>query len=386
MNDSFIDLTRPANNGLTRGITTGSCATAAAKAALSFLLFNEEPESTDIKLPSGKKLRIKINFCRETKFGAMSQVTKDAGGDPDVTHKCKVEVEIRKNNINEIRFIAGEGVGVVTGDGLQIPKGQAAINPTPRKMIKNNLRSLMNTPPNLKPQEGLDIVISVQNGKNISAKTFNPRLGIEGGVSILGTTGIVEPMSISAWKASIESYVDVALAANSEFIVFSPGRWGQTFFHKKKQVPLKRICIISNFIGFAINYLREKFIRTPNNLKSIVLAGHPGKLAKVINGHWNTHSSKSTSALPALLKIADSLFPQSVSENLKNSRTVEHLIQLSASLQIHDTLFKMVANKISESVSIYINREMNVEIYLADFKGNLIGQAASASNKGTHRK
>ena len=236
MNNSFIDLAQPAANGLTRGMTTGSCATAAAKAALSFLLFKKESGVIAIDLPSGEKLRININFCRETKLGAMAQVTKDAGDDPDVTHQCHIEVEIRKNNTNEIRFFAGDGVGVVTEDGLQIPKGEAAINPVPRKMIINNLKPLMNDPQYLNAEEGLDVVISVPNGKEISAKTFNPRLGIEGGISILGTTGIVEPMSISAWKASIESYIDVALAANSDFIVFSPGRWGQNFFPKKKEI------------------------------------------------------------------------------------------------------------------------------------------------------
>ncbi len=378
MNDSFIDLNRPASNGLSRGITTGSCATAAAKAALSFLLFKKEIDSTAIDLPSGEKLQININFCRETKLGAMSQVTKDAGDDPDVTDKCQVEVEIRRNDINEIRFIAGDGVGIVTEDGLQIPKGEAAINPVPRKMIINNLKPLMNDPHYLKSEEGLDVVISVPNGNKISEKTFNPRLGIDGGISILGTTGIVEPMSISAWKASIEAYIDVALAANSDFIVFSPGRWGQNFFHKEKQVPLKRICIISNFIGFAINDLTGKFIKNPQNLKTIVLAGHPGKLAKVIDGHWNTHSNESPSALPILLKIADSLVPQNTLMDLKTSRTVEHLIQLSNNHQVRDTLFNIVANKISEAVSNYIDRKMNVEIYLADFKGNLIGRTTSA--------
>ncbi len=381
MNDSFINLARPAANGLARGMTTGSCATAAAKAALSFLLFKKKLSSTTIDLPSGEKMRVNINFCRDTKMGAIAQVTKDAGDDPDVTHRCHVEVEVRKNDLNEIFFVAGDGVGTVTEEGLQIPKGEPAINPVPRKMIINNLKQLMNDSRYFDPQEGLDVVISVPGGESISTKTFNPRLGIEGGISILGTTGIVEPMSISAWKSSIESYIDVALAANSDFIVFSPGRWGQNFFHEEKNIPLKRICIISNFIGFAINDLKQKFIANPKNLKTLVLAGHPGKLAKVIDGHWNTHSGESPSALPTLLELAESLVDQSIFREIQTPRTVEHLIQLSKTHKVCDILFTSVAEKISEAVSIYLDRIINVEVYLADFKGNLVGQAVSPVRK-----
>jgi cobalt-precorrin-5B (C1)-methyltransferase len=379
MSDSFIDLAQPAANGLARGMTTGSCATAAAKAALSFLLFKEKLNSTTIDLPSGEKLRVDIDFCRETKKGAMAQVTKDAGDDPDVTHRCHVEVEIRKNDLNEIFFVAGDGVGTVTEEGLQIPKGEPAINPVPRKMIINNLKLLMSDSRYFEAQEGLDVVISIPGGKELSAKTFNPRLGVEGGISILGTTGIVEPMSISAWKSSIEAYINVAVAANSDFIVFSPGRWGQNFFHEEKKVPLKRICIISNFIGFAINDLKQKYIANPKNLKTLVLAGHPGKLAKIIDGHWNTHSSESPSALPTLLEIADSLIDQKALMDMKNSRTVEHLIQLSNTHNVSATLFNVVAEKISDAVSIYLDGLINVEVYLAGFKGNLVGQAAPLS-------
>ncbi|HCG72247.1 MAG TPA: cobalt-precorrin-6A synthase, partial [Nitrospina sp.] len=212
MDDSFIDLTLPSDNNLYRGMTTGSCATAAAKAALNLLLYSKKSNQEIIGLPSGEKLKVHINFSRETELGAIAQVTKNAGDDPDVTHKCNIEVEIKKNNAKEFRFFAGEGVGLVTEAGLQIPPGEPAINPVPRKMIIENLISLLKKPscPKAWVQSGLDVVISVPGGKEIATKTFNPRLGIHGGISILGTTGIVEPMSISAWKASIETYIDVA--------------------------------------------------------------------------------------------------------------------------------------------------------------------------------
>ncbi len=378
MPTSIVDLTIPAANGLTRGITTGSCAAAAAKSALNFLIFKSEEKQIEIDLPSGKKLLVPVNFCRSTKQGAMAQVIKDAGDDPDVTDKCKVEVEVKSNKQRTgIYFYAGDGVGIITEAGLQIPKGEPAINPIPRQMIRQNLEQVLKDPATHEAwrESGLDVVISVPDGEKIASKTFNPRLGIHKGISILGTTGIVEPMSQSAWKASIEIYIDVALATRSKFIVFSPGRWGQKFFHEKKGVPLNRICMVSNFIGFALEHLKQKSCAEKDNVKTLILAGHPGKLAKVIDGHWNTHSSQSPSALSALLKIAENIFPNAMKIKLQSSNTVEHLIQISAENHISSIFFDAVAEKISRAVFEYIEKIMPVKVLLADFKGNLIGQA-----------
>ncbi len=184
-------------------------------------------------------------------------------------------------------------------------------------------------------------------------------------------------MSLSAWKASVEIYIDVALATQSEFIVFSPGRWGQKFFNQKKGVPLNRICLVSNFIGFALDHLKQKYHREKDEVKTIVFAGHPGKLAKVIDGHWNTHSNESPSALPTILKMAENIFPNDMNIKLQSSRTVEHLIQLSKKYNISEPLFEAVANKIVQAVSGYLQQSLQVEVLLADFKGNLIGQAAT---------
>jgi len=380
MSAPIIDLSIPASNGLARGFTTGSCATAAAKSALNFLIFKSEGKQIEIDLPSGEKLRIPVNFCTSTEHGAMAQVTKDAGDDPDVTDKCKVEVEVKLNKQgNGINFFAGDGVGTITEEGLQIPKGEPAINPIPRSMIRQNLEQIIRDPatPEVWSKFGLDVVISVPDGEKIALKTFNPRLGIHGGISILGTTGIVEPMSQSAWKASIEIYIDVALATQSEFIVFSPGRWGQKFFHKERGVPLNRICMVSNFIGFSLDHLKQKPQIEKDKVKTLILAGHPGKLAKVIDEHWNTHSSKSPSALPTILKTVEHHFTNDIYMELQSSKTVEHLIQISKMHQINDVLFEAVAKKISTAVSRYLGEMMPVEVLLADFKGNLIGRAAT---------
>lgn len=378
MSATFIDLSIPASNGMIRGFSTGSCATAAAKLALNYLIFNSENKKVVIELPSGENLKVSVNFCRKTDHGAIAQVTKDAGDDPDVTDKCKIEVEIRPNKKNNgVHFFAGEGVGTITEDGLQIPKGEPAINPVPRKMIQKNLEQVLKNSPDSWKNCGLDVVVSVLNGENIALKTYNPRLGIKGGISILGTTGIVEPMSLSAWKAAVEIYIDVALASRSKFIVFSPGRWGQNFFHQQKGVPLKQICMVSNFIGFALDHLKYGMSQKENAVETLILAGHPGKLAKVIDGHWNTHSNESPSALPIVLKIAESIAPDNLIAQLQKSRTVEHLIQISSNDPSGDILFKTVAERISKSIFQYLGEVTRVEVLLADFKGNLIGQAVT---------
>ncbi len=381
MSGNYFDLKTPAPNGLKRGYATGSCATAAAKAALRFLLSNDQDLGVEIDLPSGQRLSLTTNFIRRTENGAMAQITKDSGDDPDVTDKCLVEVEVRKNATGDIRFIAGSGVGTVTENGLQIPKGQAAINPVPRKMIEHNLRALLQKPdcPSSWKNAGVDVIVSIPGGDKLALKTFNPRVGVQGGLSILGTTGIVEPMSLSAWKASIEIYIDVAIATQSDFIVFSPGRWGQNFFHKQKGVPLNRICMISNFVGFALDYLKQQLQDKPHTLKNLVLAGHPGKLAKVIDGHWDTHSKESPIATSTILGIAS--LPEKLTDELRHAKTVEELIQISKAEKTSDLLFNQVANAIAQTVHSYINGILDVNVYLGDFKGDLIGTCESESFK-----
>lgn len=374
MPENYFDLKEPAPNGLKRGYATGSCATAAAKASLRYLLFNDPNTNVEIDLPSGQKLALTANFIRQTEKGAMAQVTKDAGDDPDVTHQCLVEVEIQKNTTGDIRFFAGLGVGTITENGLQIPKGQPAINPVPRMMMERNLSRLLKDPrcPSSWREAGVDVIVSIPGGDKLALKTFNPRVGVQGGLSILGTTGIVEPMSVSAWKASITAYIDVAVASQADFIVFSPGRWGQNFFHKKKGIPLNRICMISNFVGFALDYLKQKLSGEKYNLKTLILAGHPGKLAKVIDGHWDTHSKESPIAVPAILNIAASILPGK--SELNEAKTVEGLIQISKAGNYAGLLFDEVAKIVSQTVSRHIDGILDINVYLADFTEELVGK------------
>ena len=358
-----------------RGYTTGSCATAAAKAAFNFLTNGETPKEIEIELPSEEKLSIPVNFTKKTEQGAMAQVTKDAGDDPDVTHKCNVEVEIKKNDLMEFRFFAGPGVGTVCEEGLQLAKGQPAINPIPRVMIQSNLTQQQEKPdcPGDWKNTGLDITVSVPGGEELAGKTYNPRIGVQGGLSILGTSGIVEPMSLSAWQAAVEIYIDVALATQADSIVFSPGKWGQNFFHKRAKTPLNQICMISNFMGSALDHLKKRLGEKDYPLETLKIAGHPGKLAKVIDCHWNTHAKESPMAVPIIVKLAAEIFRDETVKEMEGAISVEQIIQISHREGFITRLFDLVSLEIAKSIAEYLGGKPKVEVYLADFKGNLIG-------------
>ena len=202
-----LDLTVLAENGLRRGCTTGSCATAALKAALLLLLRREKVAAVSVSLPDSRYfLRVPIRKVQLLADGSVrAEVMKDAGDDPDCTDRAVIFVLVRINNLGELRFFAGPGVGTVTEPGIRVPIGEPAINPSPRQMMRWATDEVLNGAAN----PGFDLEIGCENGAEIAKKTFNPRLGILGGISILGTTGIVEPMSLAAYMASIEVYIRV---------------------------------------------------------------------------------------------------------------------------------------------------------------------------------
>src|SRR5262249_42175973 len=207
-----FDLAEPAENGLKRGFTTGSCATAAVKAAVLRLLCNENPSEVDVFLPGGlHRLTVPIaGITVEEDGSARAVVIKDAGDDPDQTHRARIFAKITRNRTGRIVFEAGQGVGVVTQPGLCVAVGEPAITPVPRQMMIDAVHQILGEGAE-KTDAGFVLQIGCEEGEQIARRTFNPRLGIEGGISILGTTGIVEPKSKAAFQASIEVYVRVAL-------------------------------------------------------------------------------------------------------------------------------------------------------------------------------
>src|SRR5471030_314455 len=224
------DLSVLAMNGLRRGRTTGTCATAAVKAALHWLLLGERPAQVAVTLPDRVYyLVVPIERVLEIAGGVRAEVLKDGGDDPDNTHGATIFAEVRRNAVGEIRFFAGQGVGTATLPGLRVAVGEPAINPVPRLMMRQAVAELLARAPLEPADAGFDLTIGCVEGETVARKTFNPRLGILGGISILGTSGIVEPMSLSTWIASVEVYVRVALADAAPCVAFLPGKIGREF-------------------------------------------------------------------------------------------------------------------------------------------------------------
>lgn len=328
-----LDLSVPAGNGLRRGFTTGSAATAALKAAL-LCLRGRTARVVDITLPGGELLGVEVQGVRRTDTGAYAEVVKDGGDDPDATHGAVIWVRVTPQDSPVMSFHAGEGVGTVTAPGIRVPVGEAAINPGPRGMLRAAAHEVAG-------HEAFAVTVGCVNGEQIARRTFNPRLGIVGGISVLGTTGVVEPMSLEAYMASVEVYVRVAVHARPDALVFTPGKLGRDFARDTLGVPPLAVVQMGNFVGAALDALREalqdaleeqaRVDGPPVSAPPLLVAGHPGKLAKVLNGDWNTHSAHSGMAMNAVARVAARLgLPGVLVDALHAANTVDACVDLLA--------------------------------------------------------
>ncbi len=361
------DLTELAANGLRRGYTTGSCATAGVKAALWSCFYGDTLHEVEITLPGGEYyLKVPIHSVEKIEEGAVVKVIKDAGDDPDQTHKAVIVVKVVEKSEPGIDFIAGSGVGVVQQEGLQIPVGEAAINPVPRQMMRAVVEEVCADAES--PPPGFQIEVACERGEEIAKRTFNPRLGIVGGISILGTTGIVEPKSLAAFKASIAIYINVALAADSSEVVFSPGNLGQRFAREQLQLELRQVVQISNFVGFALDHLKQRLDEQGRRLPLLWVVGHPGKLAKLIDGHWDTHSKESPPATGIVERIAGEL-----GISLGELNTVE---QAAVNFADEGRLWQVLADRICEKVVQRMSSQVGeVRVRLFSMAGQLLNQS-----------
>jgi cobalt-precorrin-5B (C1)-methyltransferase len=277
---------------LRRGWTTGACATAAAKAAFSALAGPGFADPVTIRLPKGQTPCFALARREQGQGWARAGIIKDAGDDPDVTDKAEVIATLRvRGDGGGIRFQAGEGVGTVTRPGLPIPPGEPAINPVPRRMITEVLEALA-----IETGHGLDldVEIAIPGGADLALRTLNPRLGIVGGLSILGTTGIVIPYSCSSWIHSIHRGVDVARAAGLEHIAACTGSTSERAVQARYDLPDMALLDMGDFAGGTLKYLKRKPVAR------VTLAGGFAKLAKLAQGHLDLHSSRSAVAIDDL--------------------------------------------------------------------------------------
>ena len=263
------------------GYTTGSCAAAASKAVAYMLLSGRRKEHITLETPKGITLELDIEDIAMSDTAVSCAVRKDAGDDPDITDGALVYSCVTYSNTPGVTIDGGEGVGRVTKPGLDQPVGNAAINSVPRLMIKENTEEVMKL---FDCGEGLSVVISIPQGKELAKKTFNPRLGIVGGISVLGTTGIVEPMSEKALVDTIRAELSQRRALGFETALLTPGNYGAEFIRASLGTDPEKAVQTSNFIGDTLDICREL------GFKRLLLIGHIGKLMKLAGNMMNTHS------------------------------------------------------------------------------------------------
>lgn len=268
---------------LRTGYTTGSCAAGAAKAAVQMLLGDEAVRQVRLHTPKGIELYLEVEKPARGLDWVSCAVRKDSGDDPDVTDGVYVYAKAEKTKESGVRLRGGEGVGIVTRKGLGLAVGEAAINPVPRKMIREAVESVCSS---YGYQGGIAVVISIPEGAELAGRTFNPRLGIEGGISVLGTTGIVEPMSEQALIDTIYAQMSVLKNAGHDVCYVVPGNYGSDFLHDTLGYQGDAAVKCSNYIGEVID------IAVRLQMKGILLIGHVGKLVKVAAGIMNTHSNQ----------------------------------------------------------------------------------------------
>ncbi len=262
---------------LRSGYTTGACATAAAKAALLALISGEAQKMVSFSLPDGETLTLPVERTEIGLDTAVATVVKDAGDDPDVTHGCSVVAMVRFSDCPGIRFLQGEGVGRVTLPGLGLPIGEPAINQVPRQMITRELSALSD--------KGLDVTLSVPGGRKLAQRTFNPKLGIADGISIIGTSGIVRPFSSDAFVGTIRREVEVCVAIGASRLVLNSGARSERFIQKEyPELPPQAFVQYGNFIGEALQ------IAADLHVPAVTLGIMIGKAVKLAEGHLNTHS------------------------------------------------------------------------------------------------
>lgn len=346
------------NNFLRSGYTTGACAAAGVKAALILLTSGKVVDTVDITALDGTPLEIPVARVEKIDGGARAEVIKFSGDDPDITNGASVFTTARKIFGDEIIFRAGVGVGHVTKPGLQLPVGEPAINPAPRKLIRN-VAAEFNV-------DGLEVEISIPAGVELAKRTLNPVLGVEGGLSIIGTTGVLRPMSEDAFKNSLVPQIDVAKAAGFDELIFVPGKIGETIA-RRIGFPEGAIIQTSNFIGFMLEAAAER------DVAKVILCGHIGKLAKVAAGVFHTHNRVADCRLETLAaySAAEGLPAREV-QKILDANTAEDAAQIIAANHA-ERVYKTIAARASLRAERYVYGKLKVCTILVDYAGNILG-------------
>jgi len=352
---------------LRRGWTTGACATAATKAALSALLGAGFIDPVRIELPGGQTPSFALSFERCGDGFAEAGVVKDAGDDPDVTHGATIIARIEPGEPGTgVVFCAGPGVGTITKPGLPVPVGEAAINPVPRKMMSEVIGALCALH---RCAPDFIVTISVPDGENIAQKTWNPRLGILGGISILGTTGIVIPYSCSAWIHSIRSGIDVACAAGLTHVVGATGDISEKAARTHLNLPDEAYIDMGDFVGGMLKYLRT------HPVSRVTIAGGFAKLSKMAQGAMDLHSGRSEVDFAFLSALVVQLGgDEKLAKKCREANSASEVLQLAQADKI-DLAGEIARKCTNVAQNVTKSTRIEVDILVVDRSGNIVGQS-----------
>ena len=356
-------MTRKPEGPLRRGWTTGACATAATKAAFTALLTGEFPDPVEILLPKGERPSFALARRNRGKNWASAGIVKDAGDDPDVTHLALIVSKVRALPARSgVQFKAGAGVGTVTKAGLPIEPGEPAINPVPRRMMAEVIEQVA-VAHGAEPD--VEIEISVPGGQELAKQTWNPRLGIVGGISILGTTGIVHPFSCSAWIASIHRGIDVIRAAGLEHAAACTGSTTESAVQQRYGLPDFAFIDMGDFAGAVLKYLRQ------HPIKRLTLAGGFGKFCKLADGFLDLHSGRSQVNLETLARWAGEYGANDLTRTLiKEANTASEVLTIAQQQNI--PLGQVIADKAQQVALEEVNGKVAIEVLVYDRDGKMV--------------
>ena len=361
-----MDAPEKSKGKLRTGFTTGTCATAASKAGILAIINQQSLNNVDVILPKRDKINIQINSCNFSKDNAQCSVIKDGGDDPDVTHGAEIFVDISlTDTIGSIEIDGGKGVGRVTKPGLGLEIGTAAINPTPKKMILENIQEVGEE---VLGKNGIKIVVSVPTGEELAKKTDNPRIGILDGISILGTSGIVIPYSTASFAAAIRQQIDVVSSMNDEEVVLTTGGRSEDFAREIIKLPDHSFIQMGDFSGYTIQQCAKK------SLKKAYVAGFIGKLAKMAAGVKQTHVKGGKVDMKFLSELAKrcDADPETIRKILgaNTARNVQEIVIEDSVDGFFDEITKETCNQMRQ----HSEEKIPVEVILFNFDGNILSR------------
>jgi cobalt-precorrin-5B (C1)-methyltransferase len=365
-----LEIIEKRKKGLLRtGYTTGTSASAATKASLFALISSQLYNTVEVVLPKGKIAKLKIAWIKysQNSRSVTSAVIKDAGDDPDVTHGAEICSTVSlTSEKGRIEIDGGLGVGRVTRPGLGLEIGQAAINPVPKKMIE---QVVLDSAKSILAHKGIKIIISVPKGIELAKKTDNPRLGIVGGISILGTTGIVFPYSTASFAASIRQSLDVAISLGTATVVLTTGGRSEDYIKKiYDTLPEYAFVQMGDFSGYTIKQCSNR------NIKKIIIAGFIGKLTKMAMGIKQTHVRGSHVSMEYMANLASlCVNSKNIINDIRNANTARHVSEIIIQNNVQN-FFNLLCKQVYFEMYNHSNRSMEIEVVMFGFDGKITGK------------